>query len=129
MHLPGRPTEPEHATGASIVMVDLDAQGPLQQDALVRTDALFEYHAQRAIEPFHHRGLDLAVRVKVPDSVVLTEPAKRGVEEFIALARLQEVRRPLMLQDLAKPEQHGGTRHVGHHFGIGQVSERDVATW
>ena len=105
VHLPGRPMEPEYATGASIVMVNLDAQGPLQRDALVRTDASFEYHAQRAIQPFHHQSLGLTVRVKVPVPFLLQN---RRVEEFLALVCLQDARCPLTLHDLAKPAHNGG---------------------
>ena len=40
------------------------------------------------IEPFHHRGLGLAVGVNVLDAILVAEAAKRGVEKFFALVRL-----------------------------------------
>ena len=86
-------------------MVDLDAQGLLQGDGLVRMDASLEYRAQRAIEPFNHRGIGLAVRVQVPDAALVAEPAKRGVEEFLALICLQEARRPLTFPILRNPRK------------------------
>ena len=69
-------------------MIDLRAQGPLQQNALIGTNASFEKHAQRANEPFHHRRLGLAVGVKVLDAILFATPTKRGVKKFFALIHL-----------------------------------------